>query len=220
MEFLAAGENLPFVVSLTILVIIGVLEGAALIIGLGFSSVLDNLLPEMDVDLDIDGPDVGANNTLGNLFTWLRVGKVPLLVLLILFFLFFGLSGLFFQAVSEEVLGLLLPSWIISIPAFVITLFLVRWFGMWFEELMPNDETSAVSSDSFIGRMATIVLGAAETGKPAQAKVRDEHGLDHYLMIEPDVQGEVFEQGSKVLVVRKSGITFYAITTASEILTS
>ncbi|WP_421783380.1 YqiJ family protein [Kiloniella litopenaei] len=216
MEFITADENLPFVVSLIILLIIGALEGAALLIGLGFSAVLDSMVPDLDVD--IDGPDLGANNTLGSLLTWLRVGKVPLLILLILFFLFFGLSGLAIQGGVDGVMGLLLPGYLASIPAFILALYLVRLVGAVFEKLMPSDETSAVSSDSFVGRVATIVLGVSETGKPAQAKVKDRHGLEHYLLVEPDNTNDIFETGSSVLLVRKVEGKFFGIAASSELL--
>ena len=78
-------------------------------------------------------------------------------------------------------------------------------------KVMPKEETSAVSLNSLVGRVATITLGTASPGKPAQGKVRDEHGLEHYVMIEPDIADAAFEQGSEVLLVRSEGAKFFAI---------
>ena len=76
---------------------------------------------------------------------------------------------------------------------------------------MPRDETSAISTDSFIGHTATITLGTAKTGSAAQGKFKDKYGTSHYLMLEPDNQTDEFPQGSSVLIVRKAGAVFYSI---------
>ena len=45
----------------------------------------------------------------------------------------------------------------------------------------------------------------------AQARVKDAHGRTHYLMVEPDVDDEVFEEGAQVLLVRKLGAFYRCI---------
>ena len=37
-------------------------------------------------------------------------------------------------------------------------------------------------------------------------------------MIEPDIEGDIFVQGSKVLLVRQSGSKFYAIKNENQIM--
>ena len=56
-----------------------------------------------------------------------------------------------------------------------------------------------------------ITLGAAQTGSPAEGRLTDEHGQSHYVMVEPDVEGERFEQGTHVLLVRMDGARFRVI---------
>ena len=56
-----------------------------------------------------------------------------------------------------------------------------------------------------VGDSGTIVLGEARRGAPAQARVRDAHGRTHYLMVEPDLDDEVFDEGAQILIVRKAG---------------
>jgi hypothetical protein len=45
----------------------------------------------------------------------------------------------------------------------------------------------------------------------AQAKVRDMHGRAHYVMVEPDLPHESFEEGAAVLLVKKNGAKYHGI---------
>ena len=71
--------------------------------------------------------------------------------------------------------------------------------------------TRAISRRSLIGRIATIALGTARQGEPAQARVRDRHGRAHYVMVLPDRADDVFEDGTEVLLVKQDGAAFRAI---------
>ena len=53
--------------------------------------------------------------------------------------------------------------------------------------------------------------GAARRGLAAQARVRDSYGRTHYLMVEPDVDGDVFDEGMQVLIVQKAGAFYRCI---------
>ncbi|HEY9219133.1 MAG TPA: OB-fold-containig protein, partial [Phenylobacterium sp.] len=59
--------------------------------------------------------------------------------------------------------------------------------------------------------IAVIVTGQASAGAAAQARARDEHGQPHYVMIEPDEAGEVFAEGQSVIIVRRAGAKFFAV---------
>ena len=76
---------------------------------------------------------------------------------------------------------------------------------------MPRDETSAVTEDSLLGRIAVITLGTARVGYPAEAKVRDQHGYSHYIRLEPDSSGCSFDQGSEVLLLTRQGTVYQGI---------
>jgi hypothetical protein len=41
--------------------------------------------------------------------------------------------------------------------------------------------------------------------------VKDAHGRTHYMMVEPDLDNEVFEEGTPVLIVRKAGAFYRCI---------
>jgi hypothetical protein len=77
-------------------------------------------------------------------------------------------------------------------------------------KVMPRDETQSVSAQSFIGQVATIVLGTASVANPAQARLRDKHGQTHYVMVEPDDE-DSFEAGDSVLIVAQAGPTYRVI---------
>jgi hypothetical protein len=103
------------------------------------------------------------------------------------------------------------PAWAASIPAVFAGFATVSGVGSLLEHVMPKDETSAVSEMTLIGRAGVIVKGHAKAGFAAEAKVRDSYGRAHYVMVEPDVETDVFNEGSEVLLVKKVGVRFRCI---------
>jgi len=218
MQLITASENLPFTVALAVMFGIALLEGITSVFGAGFSAVLDTLLPEMDIDVDLDGPEVRTPNAITRLLGWLRVGQVPILMLLVIFLTAFGLLGLVIQSATHVVIGVYAPGWLASIPAVVLATPMVRVCGGLLERFMPKDETEAVSEDSFIGRIATITLGTARQNDPAQARLKDHFGQSHYVMVEPENDQESFNQGDQVLLIKKQNSVFLAIRNTKEVL--
>lgn len=199
-----APETWPFALALALIVAVALVEGLGMLVSASPSSLLDNLLP------DIDG-DGGLDQLLG----WLHVGKVPSLVLLVLFLTGYALFGYALQAVMHGLSGLYLPGWaaaLVAVPPGMVT---VRSLGALVARIVPRDETSAVSEQSLVGRTGVVSAGAARRGLAAQARVRDGHGRTHYLMVEPELDGEVFEEGAEILIVRKAG-AFYRCSATSK----
>ncbi|MEJ2640278.1 MAG: YqiJ family protein [Desulfosarcinaceae bacterium] len=226
--FLLSSQNLPFTVALTLMLAIAVMEGVSTLIGAGFSDMIDSVLPEMDLDVDADidvdadmdlDTDFHAPGPFTRLFSWLRVGQVPVLILAIVFLTAFGLIGLFCQSTAIRLFGHLLPASLASIPALVITFPVVRISGGVLAKVLPKDETESVSEESFVGRVAVITLGKAEVGKPAQGRLTDPHGQSHYLMVEPDQDGVRFEQGTEVLIVSHQGAIYKGIENPNKAVT-
>jgi hypothetical protein len=193
-----AEQTWPFGAGLAVMAGLCVLEGAGLLIAHSPSQLLDALVP--DTPEGFDGP-------LG----WLHLGKVPVLVLMVLFLTGFALMGYLIQGVAWSLSGHLLPAWVAGIPAALAGFAITSGLGGLIAHIVPRDESSAVSEQSLIGRAGVVVRGVARTGLAAEAKVRDIHGNAHYVMVEPDLPEQVFEEGANVLLVQKNGANFRCI---------
>lgn len=195
-----APETWPFGVAFALIVGIALIEGLGMLVSLSPSNWLDDLLP------DIDG-DTGLDRVLG----WLYIGKVPSLVLLVLFLMGYAIFGYSLQKVAHGLLGGYLPVCLAGLVAVAPGMATVRSLGALIAHIIPRDETSAVSEMSLIGRHGVVSAGAARRGLAAQARVRDAHGRTHYLMVEPDLDDEVFDEGAQILIVRKAGAFYRCI---------
>lgn len=191
LEFLAAGENLAFVIALGTMVLIGLVEA----VGLG-SSALGH-------DLDIDGH--------GEWLGWLGFERLPLLMLLVVFLACFSVIGLVGQQIALSAIGTLLPGWIAIPAAGVAALPATGGMARIVGAIMPRDETTAIGIDQLIGLHAHILVGTAAAGSPAKARVRDFHGQTHYVMVEPDTPDTRFTEGTEILLVRRENQVFRAI---------
>jgi hypothetical protein len=197
------GNNIAFSVSLVLMLLIGLIElfsaGAA-------SGVLDGIFPDIDMDIDVD-IDIDADAeieipALSRLLGWIRPGKIPMLIYLIIFLMVFSLTGFIGQHIIKSVIRFYLP-WIFAVPgAFFVAIIVSRFISLWASHIVIKDETTAVSSKSFIGRTATITIGTARIGCPAEAVLKDKHGQKHYVRVEPDEAAE-FTKGTTILLVKK-----------------
>lgn len=200
MSLFTAPQNLPFGIGFALIVGIALFEGLGMLISMSPSNFLDDLLPE------IDG-DSGLDRVLG----WLHVGKVPALVLLLLFLSGYTVFGYSLQVVANGLFGGYLPAWLAGLLAVPAGMATVRGLGSLIAHIIPRDETSVVSEQTLVGRVGVIVSGGARRGLAAQARVKDSHGRSHYLMVEPDIDDEVFDEGTQVLIVRKAGAFYRCI---------
>jgi hypothetical protein len=114
--------------------------------------------------------------------------------------------------VSKSVLGFFVTP-LLAVPlAFVCALPVVRILGAGIGKVVPKDETFAVTLDTLVGRIATVMGGTARQGKPAQAKVLNQHGQALYVMVEPEPGVPDLEPNAAVLLVRQiAGTRFTAI---------
>lgn len=245
-DLLGAPEASPFVIALVVMIFIAILEGVSLAFGAAVSGLLDGILPDFELpdldaelpdldadlpDLDVDLPDLdtgidtgvdaSALNSVGPLtylMSWLSFGKAPALVLLVAFLTVFGLSGLIIQSTALGVTGLMLPGWLASIPAFALALPGTRYLGRGFAAVMPKEETEAVSTRRFIGKVATVIRGRARRDLPAEAKLKDMHGLTHWILVEPDEDHEAFATGDEVILVSQVGSVYRVIRNTHQVL--
>lgn len=183
-------ELWPFAVAAILLVAVAVLEAVALLIGASLSHWGDAFAA--------DHPDGALGDALG----WLHFGKVPLLAILVIFLTTFAVAGFVVQFATRGVIGVFMPWPVAAVLAAVSAVFGVRVLGGTLGKLVPRDETNAVQDASLVGRVGTIVIGTARAGVPAEARVRDEHGATHYVMVEPEEPDQILVSGTSILLVR------------------
>lgn len=210
-EFLLRDGNFPFTVALGVMAALGLLEIFSALLGFALSSLVDNLIPEIDFDLDADLDGIPDHGGLASVAHWLHFGEAPTLVLFIVFLTSFGLSGWGVQAAAREWLGHSLSVWLAVVPAIVFGFLAMNLCGSFFAKIGLRDETTAVSADSLIGKSGIITLGATRAGQPSQAKVRDNHGLTHYVLVEPLRADAEYASGASVLLVQREGAKYLVI---------
>nr|WP_314260580.1 YqiJ family protein [uncultured Devosia sp.] len=202
-----ASETAPFAVAIGLTVAITLLELLGLLLGTQPSAVVDNALP--DFDADVDGVGLGP---LSETLSWLSFGRLPALIVIILLTTSFGLCGFALQEALRSAFGFAINPWLASVPAVFGAAVLTRHLGLALARIMPKEETEAVSTKAFVGRIATVFRGVAGPGAPAEAKLTDIHGKTHYLLVEPDQGEAAMPEGSEVLIVRQEGPVYRAIT--------
>jgi hypothetical protein len=194
-----APELWPFALAAGLILAVAATEALALLIGTSTSHWDDSA---------VEPPDSFAGEVLG----WLHIGKVPILVILVVFLTTFAVTGFVTQFVAKSTIGHFMPSLMAVGVAFVGGICGVRTIGAALGRVIPKDETTAVADASLVGRIGTIVIGTARVGKPAEARLRDEHGATHYVMVEPEEADQAFASGESVLLVRHlGGRRFHAI---------
>ncbi len=223
-----ATENLPFSIALVLMFGIALLEGVSVIIGVGFSQILEGLLPDFDApeidmpeaDTGVECADMQAPSVMTRFLGWVKVRDVPMLVVLVVFLTLFSLIGFALQSFVRSFFAVYLPWYIAVWPALFLTVPLVRGCSLLLSRFVIKDETTAVSPKSFIGRPAVITVGTARVGLPAQAKLKDQYGQTHYVMVEPESANDEFEQSTSVLLVNREKSIFKAIETPSSLIDS
>lgn len=198
-----ADANLPFTVALGLMLLMALVQ----LIGLG-----DALGGDVDpgAGLGIDADPSAAVGVGGALATLLGLGRVPLFVWLVLLLFFFAGIGFGIQGLADSLLGAPLDPLPASVLALLAALPVTASTVRPLARMLPQDETTAVSLDSLVGRRAVIANGRAARGSPARARVRDRHGHAHHVMVEPHEDASEIHEGDEVLLLRRDGQTFYA----------
>lgn len=196
-EFFLSDLNIIYSVSLAIVFGLALLEGVALLIGASVMSILDDLI-DIDVDTEV------STNGLTSLLGWLCLNKLPMLVWLILILTSFSISGLVYNYTVANTLNLTVLFWFSKPIAVFGALMLTHYFGNAIAKIIPKNESSAVTTDSFAGKVATITLGKASKGNAAEAVLKDEYNQKHYVMVEPEDEMSCFNQGTAVVLMEKT----------------
>ncbi len=213
MTLILAEATRPFATAIGVVMALALLEAIFLFAGHALSGLIDSILPD-----HLDGSADADASAIGTALSFFGIGKVPVLVVLIVFLTLFGLAGFVLQAIVHMATGGFLPALVAVVPAALAGGYATRSVAIAVGKVMPNLETSAVSREGFVGRAAVVTLGDVAVGSPGQAKLRDQHGQVHYLLVEPDQAGERFATGQTVLVIGQRRHIFLAIQAPSQAL--
>ena len=195
--------NLPFAAALVLMALLAIVQ----MIGLGDLLSADT---DIDFDADVDSESAIGTGAIDGLLTLLGIGRVPLTIWLALFLLIFSIVGVSLQSFAQALTGAPFDRWLAAAIAAIGTLPITGLLARPLGAIMPQDETSAVSLASLVGRRAVITDGTAREGSPARARVKDVHGQAHYVMVEPHDAGAELQAGDTVLLVRRDDNQFYA----------
>jgi len=192
----------PFAIAFVVMIGIGVIEA----VGLG--------LGQLDLDADLH-----AEAESGGLLDWLGIGRdLPILIWLTSLLGCFTLAGIAIQQVATALTGDTLHWGLASGGALVAGIPLNTLAANGLARIMPGFETSVISTDDFLRRRGTILEGTARRGSPARAKIVDQHGQAHFIMVEPHDDADAIAAGETALIVRRDGKLFYALPEANALL--
>jgi len=211
--FLLADFNTAFSIAFGTVIALALLEGLGMLIGLSLMSLLDQFSPiDLDLELDADIADADiSGGGITSLLGWLCLNRLPLLIWLVLFLTSFAISGYSLNFITLNITSSVLPALAVNSVAFVSALLLTRYLGAPLGRLLPKNESSAVSNNSFNGIIAKITIGTAKHNNPAEAALVDQFNQKHYVMVSPDDPKEVFTQGEEVVLVEKQGNFWLAV---------
>ncbi|CAN5535356.1 YqiJ family protein [soil metagenome] len=193
---------LPFAIAFVVMLGIGLIEA----IGLGLGHL----------DLEVDGADVhdGALDWLG------LGGELPILIWLTSLLGCFTLTGVAIQQGATAFIGGPFPWGFASGGALVVGGLLNTLAARGLARIMPGFETTVISTDDLLRLRGTILEGTARRGAPARAKVVDEHGQAHFIMVEPHDEVDAITAGETALIVRREGKLFFALPERNTLLRS
>lgn len=184
-----------------------------LMLGIGLVEAVGLGLGHFDFDADVGGH--------ASLLDWLGLGRgVPILVWLTALLACFTFAGLAIQQVAAALLGAPLPRGIAAGVAFVLALIANGFVSGFVAGLFPEFESTVVDPQELLRRRATVLEGTARRGAPARAKVTDQHGQAHYIMVEPHDDAGELPAGETGLLVRKDGPLFFVVPENSQTFTT
>ena len=193
---------LPFAIAFVVMVGIGLIEA----IGLG--------LGHLDLDTDAGAAD-------GGVLDWLGLGgELPILIWLTSLLGCFTITGIAIQQGATSLTGAPLPWAAAAGGAALIGALLNTAAANGLARIMPGFETTAITTDTLLRRRGTILEGAARRGAPARAKVVDQYGQAHVVMVEPHNDGDEIRSGQTALLVRREGALFFALPDEHTLLSS
>lgn len=204
MNLLLAPHSSVFAAAFIVVICFAVIEGISLVMGLGISDFLSDLLGLPDGP-DAAGPDAAESGMAGPLLAWLEIGKVPLLVSLCSFLAVFSVGGILLQQGLVLTGFSPLPQPWAAAAAFCLALPGLKLANRMLGRFWPHDESSSFAPELLIGRVGVVTIGTASSGRAAEVKVTGPDGRSHYVMCL--VRGDSVPQGGEVLLLTRDQAT-------------
>jgi hypothetical protein len=145
------------------------------------------------------------------------LGRLPLALTMGLMALLTSSSSLVVQWIAWRYSGQMPVWWLAGLGGAAVTWSMLKISSPALDMLLPRNHTEALGWDDMIGLEGEIVLGVARIGLPAEARVRDSFGRDHYLLVEPRSGAPDLAAGTRVtILVHKDGKHFLAVEAVSD----
>lgn len=202
-EYLFQSYNTPFLYALYFLAFILAIEIISLVIGIGVSELI-SIDSDVDVDLDIE------HGFFGKFVSFIKVDNVPILILLIIYLATFSIFGFLTQSLSVQYFGYTFNLSLVVGSVAVIAFPIYKMIAKMMADKLFREETTAISEAEFLGRIATISTGTAKIGLPAEARFVDQHGQQHFVMVEPEDENVEFGPETEIELIRKEGYFYKA----------
>lgn len=202
-EFLFLDANSPYLFALGFVLLIGLFEGLALMLGASLSGLLDDISPFSLDSSDIDASAIGTGG-VSSIIGWLCLDKVPLLIWLVLFLTSFSILGYTLNYLSIILVSSTLPNALAPVISLFASVFVTAKLGTKISRAVPQIETSAIDERVFMGQQATILSPLVTYGSAGEASFIDEHQQKHYVMVEPIDIDQAFRAGQQVILVEKT----------------
>lgn len=160
-DYLVVSYNVGFTAPLAIVFLLALFRLATGAMDLGDADVDADIDANADVDMDVDADTGLQNPSFSDVFGFLNVGRVPLVVVLMSLFATWGIAGLMANAIlniSER------PQWVwvSCVVAFFCSFLGTRYISLALSKLFPESER-AISDVQLLGLSGRVVSGQVTT---------------------------------------------------------
>lgn len=192
-EFILSYDNLPYLVCLVVIAVLGFIELMARAAGISLIAMTD--MPTCN-----PSPSESLTNNLGN---WLCLDRMSALLWCLMAMGLFALLGFGINCLLWLVTLPTLPQSISVWIIFPLTGLACHWLGQSSCWRQDATEDLAVDEQDLGGRVAITTFGDAAPGVPAEALVRDATEQQHYVLVEPRSGEASFTPGTSVVLIRR-----------------
>ncbi|MCL1138772.1 OB-fold-containig protein [Shewanella pneumatophori] len=216
--FMLSQENLPYAISLSLVLLFGLLESLSLVVGASLVSLLQS--PEQNESSPFNPELKQASYTQAHInpsrpllrfASWLCIHRLPVLIWFSLALSSFAIAGFVVNLVSLGLLMDLQPQYI-SLPVALLAMILsCHFFGKLIADRLSTTISNVVSIEDLNGCIAKIGFARAQQGFPGAAIVVDKHRQEHQVFVEPITAGTEFLEGTSVVLVNRRGRVWQAL---------